>query len=128
MLSMEANDNPNPSPRGSPLLGAQPLQPSSLQFLADWEIKELILRLEADQRRREQARWEEAERVRRENPRPCFHLYVLTARGFVHIKLAPLVSSSSTCVTNGTDAMHIGTTRRILGCNSKAARTVFDLF
>ena len=57
LLSMETNDSP--SPRGSRLLDAEPLQPSSLQFLADWEIRELILRLEAEQRR-EQARWEEA--------------------------------------------------------------------
>ena len=70
-MSMETNDNP--SAQRSPLLDSQPLHPSSLEFLADWEIRELILWLEAEQRRREQARWEEAERVRRENPRPCFH-------------------------------------------------------
>ena len=54
MFLMEARDNP--SARGSPLLDAQPLQPSSLEFLADWESRELILRLEAEQRRRDQAR------------------------------------------------------------------------
>ena len=66
-MSMETTDTPSasadnhgaPGPRGSPLLDADPLQPR-----ADWEIKELILRLEAEQRRREQARWEAAERVR----------------------------------------------------------------
>ena len=71
-MSMETTDTPStsadnhgsPGPRGSPLLDADPLQPRALEYLADWEIKELILQLEAEQRRCEQARWEEAERIR----------------------------------------------------------------
>ena len=122
---METNDNPGA--QASPLLDAHPLQPSSLEFLADWEIRELILQLEAEQRRREQARWEEAERVRRENP-GLVSIYVLTARDFVHINLAPLVSISSTCVTSGTDAMHIGTTHHRQGCKAKAVCAVFFFF
>ena len=59
---METTDNPSastdnhgaPGPSGSPLLDADLLQPRALEYLADWEIKELILRLEAEQRRREQ--------------------------------------------------------------------------
>ena len=70
-MSMETNDNP--SAQRGPLLDAHPLQ-----------IKELILRLEAEQRRREQARWEEAERVRSENPRPCFHLCAYCQRVCAH--------------------------------------------
>ena len=52
-MSMETTDTPR-------LLDADPLQPRALEHLTDWEITELILRLEAEQRRREQARWEEA--------------------------------------------------------------------
>ena len=70
LFLMETNDNP--TAQRSPLLDAHPLQPSSLHFLADWEIKELILRLEAEQRRREQGRWEEAEHVRRGEPQALF--------------------------------------------------------
>ena len=81
-MSMETNDNP--SAQRSPLLDGHPFQPSSFEFLADWEIRELILRLEAEQRRREQARWQEAERVRRENPRPCFHLCAYCQRFCTH--------------------------------------------
>ena len=52
-MSMETSDTPSasadnhgaPGPRGSPLLDADPLQPRALEHLADWEIKELILRL-----------------------------------------------------------------------------------
>ena len=91
-MSMETTDDPSasadnhgsPGPHGSPLLDADPLQPRALEYLADWEIKELILRLEAEQRRREQARWEEAERIRRQSPRPCFHLCAYCQRFCVH--------------------------------------------
>ena len=91
-MSMETTDTPSasahnhgaPGPRGSPLLDADPLQPRALEYLADWEIKELILRLEAEQHRREQARWEEAERIRRQNPRPCFNLCAYCQRFCVH--------------------------------------------
>ena len=54
-MLMEATDNP--SAMRSPLPDAHQLQPNSLQFLADWEISELMLRPEAEQRRREQERW-----------------------------------------------------------------------
>ena len=91
-MSMETTDNPSasadnhgaPGPRGSPLLNADPLQPGALEYLADLEIKELILRFEAEQRRRQQARWEEAERIRRQNPRPCLHLCAYCHRLCVH--------------------------------------------
>ena len=90
--SMETTDNPSasadnhgaPGPRGSPPLDADPLLPRALEYLADWEIKELILRLEAEQRRREQAMLEEAERIRRQNPRPCFHLFAYCQKFCVH--------------------------------------------
>ena len=91
-MSMETADTPStgadnpggPGPRGSPLLDADLLQPRAPKYLADWEITELILRLEAEQRLREQARWEEAEGVRRANPRPCFHLCACCQRLCVH--------------------------------------------
>ena len=50
---METTDSPSastdnhgaPGPSGSPLLDADPLQPRALAYLADWEIKEFILRM-----------------------------------------------------------------------------------
>ena len=109
---METADNS--SQRRNPLLNAPPLQPNSLRFLADWEISELILRLEAEQRRREQKRWEEAERVRRGNPKPCFHLCAYCRR-FVPTNLAPFGSINNMSVKNGTDAICTGISHHSLG-------------
>ena len=126
-MVMETTDNPSasadnhgaPGPRGSPLLDADPLQPRALEYLADWEIRELIVRLEAEQGRREQARWEEAERIRRQSPRPCFHLCAYCQR-FLCSQIS--LNTNSTCTTSG---MLIGTIPHSLECRIAVLVQVF---
>ena len=104
---METNDNP--SAQRSPLLAFHPFQPSSLQCLADREMSERVLRLAEEQRRREQARWEEAEPIS-----------ALTAGKFcTHTNLAPFGGINNMSMNSGTDAVYTGTTRHSLGCKNK---------
>ena len=124
-LSMETTDDPSANTDNHGSLMPIPFKPRALGDLAAWEIKELILRLEAEQRRREQARWEEAERVRRQNPPDPASIYVLTAEDFVFTNLDPLVNTNSICMTSGIVVMLLGTILHSLECRVTTFVQVF---